>query len=94
MIEEVSAAVVASMMYSITFFIKKREKDNREQFDIRRMAATVVVGTGIGVGSALSGSQITEYATFEEQMAMYAGAVAVVESTLKIGYRYIKRKTA
>jgi len=95
MIEEIIPAVLGAAAYGIVFYMKEHEKELKEgeipeDFNPKKLAATVLVGAGIGVGVAFSSQDLT-YATFEQQMAMYAGTVAIVETILKTGYRKVKK---
>lgn len=83
MLESIGTAVLASVIYSLAFYFKKRQKrSNTQEFRPVKIAATVLVGVVVGVGMHYSGIPLTEVA-FEVQLAMYAGIIGVVESVIK-----------
>ena len=87
-VETVGAALVGSAVYSVVFYYKEHE--DPENLEPKKMLATLVVGLGIGVSFALTEQDLT-FLAFEEQMAAYAGIVAVVESGIKTVYRRLKK---
>lgn len=90
-VETVGAALVGSAVYSVVFYYKEHEDpEDPENLEPKKMLATLVVGLGIGVSFALTEQDLT-FLAFEEQMAAYAGIVAVVESGIKTVYRRLKK---
>lgn len=91
----IGMAVVSSLVYSLTFYIKKRSKkiddfsDFDEVFQPKKVAATLIVGVFVGVSLQLTGSDITQQ-QIENQLVMYAGTVALVETGIKTAVRYVK----
>lgn len=85
-IAQIGMAVFSAAAYSIVFYAKHKEGSLEEDFDPKKFASTLIVGVGVGVGYGLSGVDVTQ-AGIEEQLAAYAGTVAIVESGLKYLYR-------
>lgn len=97
-IANVASAVVASVIYSIVFFVKSKEGIDLddgdfevEEFDIRKFGATVIVGIGVGISMALTGTS-PSFESLSTELAAYAGIIAVVESSLKIIHRKARKK--
>lgn len=87
----VGTAVVSSVIYSLMFYIKKNSKKNPEEYDFKKLGATVLVGVGVGISFVLGDIEITQ-ANFQEQIVGMAGTIAIVEAGLKIVYRQAKKK--
>lgn len=79
---QVLTAVLGALVYSIVFFVKQKGDELPENFNPTKFVATIVVGVLVGTTFALSGQDL-EFAAFHEEMLMYAGTVALVESILK-----------
>lgn len=87
----VGSAVVSSVIYSLMFYIKKNSSKQPEEYDFKKLGATVLVGVGVGISFVISGIEITQ-ANFQEQIVGMAGTVAIVEAGLKIVWRRAKRR--
>lgn len=90
-VETVTAALGGAFVYSIVFYMKEHENPDPEDFDLKKMGATLIVGVGVAVGFIVTGRDLT-FMAFEEQMAAYAGTIAVVESILKTIYKRLKKE--
>lgn len=91
-LQTILTAVLASIAYSITFFVKKRSGKNIQSFDTKKFISTLLVGIGVGVSMSLSGANLT-FLSFEAELATMAGIIALVESVLKTIYREVKKRT-
>jgi len=85
-VETVLIAVLAAAIYSATSYLKKHMKDDPENFDPVKFAATLIVGAIVGFSMWTSGIPITQEAV-ETQLVAYAGLVAIVENVIKVIYR-------
>jgi hypothetical protein len=90
MVEDIILAVVSAAIYSIIFFVKKREGDSNEEFDYFKLGATLIVGLAVGLSIYLSGLDLTQV-RFEERILMYTGTIALVESILKTLVRRFRK---
>lgn len=90
MVEDIILAVVSALIYSVIFFVKKREGDSNKQFDYFKLGATLIVGLGVGLSIHLSGIDLTQVA-FEQRIVMYTGTIALVESILKTLVRRFRK---
>jgi hypothetical protein len=90
MIENIVFSVGAALVYSFTFYAKKYDLEEKEEFDKWKFISTISVGTLVGVGSAFAGYEVT-YANIEAKLVAYAGVIALVESLLKMAYRRYKK---
>jgi len=72
-------AIVAAAIFASAGYLKS---SGTEDFDATKFSATVLVGAIVGAIMYLTGSPVTE-ASVIEQLAAYAGIVAVVENVLK-----------
>jgi hypothetical protein len=90
MIENVIFSVGAALIYSVTFYAKKYDLEEKEEFDKWKFISTLSVGTLVGVGSAFAGYEVT-YTNIEAKLVTYAGVIALIESLLKMGYRKYKK---
>lgn len=91
MIEDILLSIGSAILYSAAFYIKKVSRDDGEQFDKFKLAATIVVGAAVGIGYQMSGIDFTQQ-EISTKVAMYAGTVALVESGLKTVWRkYLKK---
>jgi len=72
-------AVIAAVIFASAGYLKS---SSTEDFDATKFSATVLVGAIVGAIMYLTGSPVTE-ASVIEQLAAYAGIVAVVENVLK-----------
>lgn len=90
MVEDIILAVVSALIYSVIFFVKKREGDSGEEFNYFKLGATLIVGLGVGISIHLSGLDLTQV-RFEEKILMYTGTIALVESILKTLVRRFRK---
>lgn len=81
LIETVPYAVAASMVYSLVWY-SRAHLAKGEDFDPVKFAATVAVGSGVGVALGLAGGPFGQD-TIAEQFALYIGVISVVEAILK-----------
>jgi len=72
-------AVLAAAIFAASGYLKSVGTEN---FEAAKFAATVLVGIVVGAVMYVSGSPVTE-SSVAEQLAAYAGVVAVVENALK-----------
>ncbi|RKY68967.1 MAG: hypothetical protein DRQ24_11225 [Candidatus Latescibacterota bacterium] len=72
-------AIVAAAIFASAGYLKSSGTEN---FDATKFSATVLVGAIVGVVMYFGGVPVTE-ANVIEQLAAYAGIVAVVENILK-----------
>lgn len=79
----------SALVYSFLFYAKKRAGKNKESLDVRKLTATLIVGGIIGVFYGYYGIPIDK-PTIMEQLATYAGTIALVESGIKFLYRIVK----
>jgi len=85
-IATIGTAVVSSLIYSLMFYIKKKSKETPENFDYKKLTATLIVGLGVGLSMVFSGVDLTQYA-FEQRIVALTGTIALVESIIKTVYR-------
>lgn len=90
-LQTIFTAVLASIAYSITFYVKKRSSKNIQMFDVKKFISTVIVGIGVGVSISMSGADLT-FLSFEAELATMAGIIALVESVLKTVYRQAQKR--
>lgn len=91
MVEAVIKAVVAALVYSIVFYIKKRESAKPEDFNRFKFISTLIVGVIIGLALWSSGVPLSQM-TLAEELAAMTGTIALVESVLKTLYRSYKNR--
>lgn len=85
-LETVAFAVIASVIYSLSFYLKSRP----ETFDWIKFCATGITGLLIGVFAVLTNmTDITE-AGVVAQLGVFSGATAIIETYLKLIWRKIK----
>ena len=72
-------AVLAAAIFASAGYLKSSGTEN---FDATKFSATVLVGAIVGAVMYFGGVPVTE-AGVAEQLAAYAGIVAVVENVLK-----------
>lgn len=90
MIENIVMSVGAALFYSITFYAKKYDLEEKEDFNKWKFLSTLTVGLGVGIGSIFLGYEAT-YANIEAKLVAYTGLIALIESFLKMGYRKYKK---
>lgn len=86
---EIQAVILAALSaagYSLVFYVKKRAKENPDEFNAYKLLATAIVGLFVGISLELSGVELTQQGLASE-IATYAGTVALLESVLKTIYR-------
>lgn len=84
--QAILSSMGSALVYSFLFYAKKRAGKDSQTLDVRKLAATLIVGAVIGVFYGYYGIPIDE-PTVMEQLATYAGTIALVESVLKLVYR-------
>lgn len=82
----IAQSCIAALAYSFVFYAKKRQKREREPFDVRKMLPTLIVGLGVGIVFAQSGV-IPSQAALETRMAGMGGTIALVDSVIKMVVR-------
>ncbi len=95
----VQNALIGAFMaatYATIFYVKKRMKraddpTSIESFDKRKFAATVIVGMVVGASMSVMGIDPTR-GNVQEALTTYIGAIALVESLLKAGWRVIRQR--
>jgi len=85
-------ALVASVIYAGSFYLKNRETAG-EGFDAAKFLATLLVGLIVGVVSGITNSPLTEQTVWEQLMA-YAGLVVFLETWIKTLVRGWKEGSA
>lgn len=91
-LQAILTSIASAVIYSFVFYAKKFSSSNREKFDQKKLAATVIVAAVIGAAYGYYGIPVTKGKLFE-QLAAYAGTIALVESVLKTVFRVIRNKT-
>ena len=87
----VGIAVFSAVVYSLTMFVKKYlNSDNPQSFDTAKFITTVIWGAIVGVALQMAGLPINEQ-TVEQQMATYAGLIAITENIVKAIIRAVTR---
>jgi putative Mn2+ efflux pump MntP len=90
MIENVVFSVGAALVYSFTFYAKKYDLEEKEEFNKWKFISTLTVGLAVGVGSIVVGYEVT-YANIETKLIAYTGLIALIESFLKMAYRRYRK---
>ncbi len=72
-------AILAAVIFAASGYLKSAGTEN---FEIPKFVATLVVGAIVGAVIYASGSPVTE-SSVVEQLAVYAGVIAVVENVIK-----------
>jgi hypothetical protein len=90
-IQNVLTAAAAAAGYSLTFYVKKRIGKDKQVFEPKKLAATVLVGAMLGISMSLTGTGL-EKETIQTQLAAYTGLIALVESALKFLSRAIRNQ--
>lgn len=81
-LQVIATSIVSALIYSLMFYIKKKANTGGDDFQPKKLAATLIVGAVVGVFYGYYGMAITQ-ATISQQLATYAGTIALVESALK-----------
>jgi len=90
-LQAVVLSAVCAAAYSVVFYFKTKSGDNTEKYDPKRLAATMLVGVGVGVSYELMGMDFSQQ-ELSQRLVAYAGTVALVESLIKVGWRrYLKQ---
>lgn len=84
---------IGGAAYGFLTYAKNREKQqtDKEQFDPRKLGATVILGAGIGITNALAGNPLT-LETVSMTIAAHSGAVVLIENFLKWVGRWYKNR--
>lgn len=85
-VEQVIMAVVASVIYAMSVYLKRLPTDKAEAFEPAKLVATMIVGVLVGF---LANGVVPDEATVESQLMLYAGLVMVVQNGITMVYRYI-----
>jgi len=88
-LQAILGSMGSALVYSFLFYAKKRAGKSKEPIDVKKLSATLIVGAVIGVFYGYYGIPIDQ-PTITEQLATYAGTIALVESGLKLGYRTVQ----
>lgn len=88
MIEQVFMAVIASMLYAGSMYLKKHYGPNAEGFDMFKFGATLATGVFVGFMMGFMGVVPTELGVVE-QLGMYAGLTSVVQVYLQMLYKWV-----
>lgn len=88
-LQAILACVSSAVVYSLMFYAKKRARDPSTEFEPIKLASTLIVGAIIGVFYGYYGIPI-EQPTISQQLATYAGTIALVESVLKFIVRIVR----
>jgi len=91
-LQTVLTAATSAATYSLVFYAKKRIGKGKQKFNPTKLAATVLVGAGLGIVLQFTGAQITKEA-IQTQLVAYAGIVALVESGLKFASRVLSQNS-
>jgi len=89
-VETIFLALVAAALYAGTAFIKKAPTDKPEEFNWTKFGATIILGAGIGVAAALKGI-VPDQTSVELQLALFAGATAIIENAIKTVIRLVRK---
>jgi len=90
-VQSVLTGAVSALVYSLVFYAKKRAKSGAESLDFKKLTATLAVGVVVGAAYGYYGIPITQ-PSVTEQLATYAGTIALVESGIKTLYRAVKQQ--
>jgi len=90
MLGTIMYATIAAIMYAGSQFIKKWPGDKPEDFDWYKFGATVILGGLIGIAAALKGD-VVDQTNVELQLLLFAGATAIIENSIKIVVRFIRK---
>jgi len=85
------SSMVSAVVYSTIFYAKKFTSKEKEKVNVKKFAATLVVGAAVGVAYGYYGVPVNEANVFEK-LAAYAGTIALVESLIKTGMRFMRKK--
>lgn len=76
----------SALVYSFLFYAKKRVGKDKQGLDVKKLTATLIVGAMIGAFYGFYGIPLDK-PTIMEQLATYAGTIALVEAGIKTVYR-------
>lgn len=88
-IEAALSGMFSALVYSLLFYVKKRANKSSENFNPKKLAATLVVGGCIGLMYGYYGMPIDQ-PTISEMLVTYAGTIALVQSAIQAIYRQTK----
>jgi len=91
MIESIIISALSAAVYSFIFYAKSKASDPDEKFNQFKFMATIAVGIAVGIGYRLAGEGFSQD-TISNQLTLYAGTVALVETVLKITWRRCLKK--
>jgi predicted cation transporter len=84
-------AIIAAIVYSATFWIKKKASEEPESFSWSKFAVTIAFGVGIGLAMYASGQPITEVGIWD-QIATYFALIVFIQTNLMTLYKQIFEK--
>ncbi len=85
MIGCIGYSLIAAIVYSASFYLK-----SGENFELSKFLATCVVGVMIGVMAFSVGIHVSEEFVIT-QMVVYAGAICLLETWIKLAIRWINK---
>lgn len=91
--EIIIASVFAGVLYSVLWWGAKNVDPTKPSpaFDWFSLVSTAIIGAGVGIAAALSGSPITQIG-IETQIAALGAIIAIIEKVLKTLYRYLENR--
>jgi hypothetical protein len=91
--EPILIACLTGALYSVIWWSTKRIDPTKPDFsfDPIPLAATMVIGAGVGIAATFTGSPITQL-NIETQLVAYGSVIAVLERILKTLYNYLENK--
>lgn len=93
MLETIFYPMFAAVIYSISQYLKKSEKQvpDNERFSINKLVATAIYGMFIGLVAYLTGVEVTEQYMLE-QSAAYGFVAVMVQNGVSYIFRWASNK--
>jgi hypothetical protein len=90
-LQPILIAAIAGIVYSVIWWSTKNIDPTKPSpaFDVKKMAATAILGALIGAASVILGFPLTEM-SLGEQLATMGAVTAVVEQILTTAINYFK----